>query len=288
MNDKPKTKNGGNFMKKRNLMTAAALVCTASILAGTVTAAHPLTKARFVWETEETAAPAAAAAPAEAAVEFESALLGNALREYFGLDEGQPLTQEMIDQVRTIDFYISGWQEGLVKIEGYEDKTAVKCIVNGGAILDENGTAYPSVNPELPMYGDVFNGMKSVFGYEALPVTVRTKYLEADSIADDWYRAKMSSFYVCKDSADPMLEPRAVEELLIRFPATALDSFAFIDPEAKPRELAELLRIGFEFGLVNEETILDSTTVVLPMSDISKLPAGTELYFDNLSVEYVN
>ncbi len=269
-------------MKKRNLMTAAALVCTASVLAGTVTAAHPLTKARFVWETEETAAPAATAA----AVEFESALLGNALREYFGLDEGQPLTQEMIDQVRKIDFYISVWQEGLVKIEGYEDKTAVKCIVNGGAILDENGTAYPSISPEL---GDVFNGIKSVFGYEALPVTVRTKYLGADDIPDEWNRVKMKAFYTVKDSADPTLEPRAVEELLIRFPATALDSFVFLDPMAKARELAALLDIGFEFGLVNEETILDGTVIELPWNDMEKLSGLIEVVCgDSIDVEYVN
>ena len=269
-------------MKKRNLMTAAALVCTASILAGTVTAAHPLTKARFVWEMEETAAPAATAA----AVEFESALLGNALREYFGLDEGQPLTQEMIDQVRTIDFYISVWQEGLVKIEGYEDKTAVKCIVNGGAILDENGTAYPSISPET---GDMFNGIKSVFGYEALPVTVRTKYLEADDIPDEWNRVKMKAFYTVKDSADPTLEPRAVEELLIRFPATALDSFVFLDPMAKARELAALLDIGFEFGLVNEETILDGTVIELPWNDMEKLSGLIEVVCgDSIDVEYVN
>lgn len=224
----------------------------------------------------------------EAEVVLESPLLNNAVREYFGLTDEHPLTEAMAAQIKTIEFCISGWQEGLVKIEGYEDKTAVKCIVNGGAILDENGTAYPSVNPELPMYEDVFNGMKSVFGYEALPVTVRTKYLEADSIADDWNRVKMQSFYTVKDSADPMLEPEAVEELLIRFPATALDSFVFIDPEAKPRELAALLDIGFAFGLVNEETIIDGTTVVLPMADIAKLPALEELHFDNLSVEYVN
>lgn len=224
----------------------------------------------------------------EAEVILESPLLNNAVREYFGLTDEHPLTEAMAAQIKTIEFCISGWQEGLVKIEGYEDKTAVKCIVNGGAILDENGTAYPSVNPELPMYEDVFNGMKSVFGYEALPVTVRTKYLEADSIADDWNRVKMQSFYTVKDSADPMLEPEAVEELLIRFPATALDSFVFIDPEAKPRELTELLDIGFAFGLVNEETIIDGTTVVLPMADIAKLPALEELHFDNLSVEYVN
>ena len=53
-------------------------------------------------------------------------------------------------------------------------------------------------------------------------------------------------------------------------------------------ELAELLRMGLEFGLLNEETIIDGTTVVLPMTDIAKLPALEELHFDNLSVEYVN
>jgi hypothetical protein len=57
---------------------------------------------------------------------------------------------------------------------------------------------------------------------------------------------------------------------------------------AMPRELAELLRMGLEFGLLNEETIIDGTTVVLPTADIAKLPALEELHFDNLSVEYVN
>ena len=74
----------------------------------------------------------------------------------------------------------------------------------------------------------------------------------------------------------------------MRFPAAALDSFVFLDPMAMPRELAELLRMGLEFGIINEETILDGTVVVLPMADIVKLPALEEMYFDNLSVKYVN
>ena len=269
-------------MKKRNLMTAAALVCTASVLAGTVTAAHPLTKARFVWETEETAAPAATAA----AVEFESALLGNTLREYFGLDEGQPLTQEMIDQVRTIDFYISVWQEGLVKIEGYEDKTAVKCIVNGGALTDAEGKDLLSY--DLPLW-DMFGGKQGMFGYEALPVMVRTSFVPFDSITDEWNWMKMKSFYVSKDITDPLLEPEAVEEMLTMYPILAADAFSILDPMAKPRELAELLRIGFEFGLVNEETILDGTVIELPWNDMEKLSGLIEVVCgDSIDVEYVN
>ena len=271
-------------MKKRNRILAGTMACMTLMMAGPVMAAHPLTNATLVWEVKK---PAKTAAAEE--VHFQSALLENAIREYFGLDEDQPLTKSMMKQVKTIDFCISGWQEGLVKIEGYENKTAVKCIVNGGAILDENGTAYPSVNPELPMYEDVFNGVKSVFGCEALPVTVRTKYLEADSIADDWNRVKMQSFYTVKDSADPMLEPQAVEELLIRFPATALDSFVFIDPEVKPRELAELLRIGLEFGLVNEETILDGTSIELSKSgDIVNFPYAFKISCeDGLEIQHI-
>ena len=221
-------------------------------------------------------------------VEFESPLLENALREYFGLTEGQPLTVAMAAQVKNIDFYISMWQDGLVKLEGYENKTAVKCVINGGAILDGSGTAYPSVNPELPLYEDVFNGMKSVLGYEALPVTVRTKNLETDKIADEWNRMKMSAFYTTKNIADPTLDAETAAELLRMHPALAVDGLSFVDPMAMPRELAELLRMGLEFGLINEETILDGTTVVLPMADIVKLPALEEISFDNLSVEYVN
>lgn len=273
-------------MKKRNLITAAALVCTASMLAGTVTAAHPLTDATFIWNTGNAQETAAAAEE----VKFESALLEGAIREYFGLEDGEALTRDMMAQIKTIDFCTSVWQEGLVKIEGYENKIAVKCIINGGAILDEDGTAFPSINPELPMYEQAFNGMKSVFGYEALPVTVRTKYLETDDIADEWNRVKMSSFYTNKDIADPMLEPEAVEELLMMYPALALDSFVFIDPMAKPRELAELLRMGFEFGLVNEETILDGTVIELSKSgDISNFPYAFKISCeDGLTVQHVD
>ena len=166
-----------------------------------------------------------------------------------------------------------------------EDKTAVKCIINGGALTDAEGKDLLSFDLSL---WDMFGGKQGMFGYEALPVMVRTSFVPFDSITDEWNRMKMKSFYVSKDITDPLLEPEAVEEMLIMYPILAADAFSILDPMAKARELAELLRIGFEFGLVNEETILDSTTVVLPMSDISKLPAGTELYFDNLSVEYVN
>lgn len=224
----------------------------------------------------------------EAEVVLESPLLNNAVREYFGLTDEHPLTEAMAAQIKTIEFCISIWQDGLGKLEGYENKTAVKCIINGGALLDEDGTAYPSIHPELGSYETMFNGKKSVLGYEALPVTVRTKYLEADSIPDEWNQMKMKAFYTVKDSADPMLEAEAVGELVTRFPAAVLDSLVFLDPMAMPRELAELLRMGLEFGLLNEETIIDGTTVVLPMADIAKLPALEELHFDNLSVEYVN
>ena len=218
-------------------------------------------------------------------VELESPLLENALREYFGLDENQPLTQGMLEQVRRIDFCTSLWQEGLVKIEGYENRTAVKCIINGGALTDAEGKDLLSF--DLPLW-DMFGGKQGMFGYEALPVMVRTSFVPFDSIADEWYRMKMKSFYVSKDITDPLLEPEAAEEMLTMYPILAADAFSILDPEAKPRELAELLRIGLEAGIVNTETILDGTTVVLPMTDIAKLPAGTELYFDNLSVEYVN
>ncbi len=218
-------------------------------------------------------------------VEFESLLLENALREYFGLEEGQPLTQGMIEQVRRIDFCGSLWQEGLVKLEGYEDKTAVKCIINGGALTDAEGKDLLSF--DLPLW-DMFGGKQGMFGYEALPVMVRTSFVPFDSITDEWNRMKMKSFYVSKDITDPLLEPEAVDEMLTMYPILAADAFSILDPEAKPRELAALLDIGFAFGLVNEETIIDGTTVVLKMDDIVKLPTGTELYFDNLSVEYVN
>lgn len=217
--------------------------------------------------------------------ELESPLLENALREYFGLDENQPVTLGMLEQVRRIDFYISVWQDGLVKIEGYEDKTAVKCIINGGALTDAEGKDLLSFDLSL---WDMFGGKQGMFGYEALPVMVRTSFVPFDSIADEWNRMKMKSFYVSKDITDPLLEPEAVEEMLTMYPILAADTFSILDPEAKPRELAELLRIGLEAGIVNTETILDGTTVVLPMADIVRLPEGTELYFDNLSVEYID
>ncbi len=221
----------------------------------------------------------------EVPVDFESPLLENALREYFGLDENQPLTQGMIERVRRIDFCTSLWQEGLVKIEGYENKTAVKCIINGGALTDAEGKDLLSF--DLPLW-DMFGGKQGMFGYEALPVMVRTSSVPFDSITDEWNRMKMKSFYVSKDITDPLLEPEAVEELLTMYPILAADAFSILDPMAKAREKAELLKIGLEAGIVNEETIIDGTTVVLEMDDIVKLPTGTELYFDNLSVEYVN
>jgi len=221
------------------------------------------------------------AAEEDGSVEFESPLLGNALREYFGLEEGQPLTQRMIEQVRRIDFCISLWQEGLVKLEGYENKTAVKCIINGGALNDAEGKDLLSFDLTL---WDMFGGKQGMFGYEALPVMVRTSFVPFDSITDEWNRMKMKSFYVSKDITDPLLEPEAVEEMLTMYPILAADAFSILDPMAKPRELAELLRIGFESGIVNEETILDGTTVVLPAGDIEKLLSEAELRFDNLSV----
>lgn len=261
-------------MKHKKLIPVV-LLCTTAMLAGTVTAAHPLTNSTFVWKTR------AAEEKAADEVQFQSALLGNAIREYFGLEEGEALTRDMTAQIESITFCLSVWQDGLVKLEGYEDKYAVKCIVNGGAILDGDGESYPSINEELPMFEQGFNGKKSVFGYEPLPITVRTKYLRTDEITDDWNRNKMMAFYIDKDITNPALEPEAVEELLLMHPCLALDGFSYIDPMAKPRELAELLKIGFESGIVNEDTILDSTVIEIPKTDIANFPLAFTITCDD-------
>lgn len=237
-------------MKKRNLITAAALVCTASMLAGTVTAAHPLTDATFVWETRKTEEKAEE-------VKIELSMLNNALRQYFGLDENEPLTADLLEQVTSIRFRLSKYN-GNLKGE-LEGMTAVKCVINDGVLP---GAVYSASSNER--YGEL--------GYEIVPVVVRAKYFDTATIADDWDRNKLASFFVVKDSDDPRLTERAVAELNTMYPNTLVDAIAVCDPDTKPRELAELASLAVEHGLANMDTLIDGPVIPLHYADTELFP----------------
>ena len=142
-------------MKNRKLITAAALVCTAVLTAGAVAASFPqkitgwfgLTDDAYVWKTDD--------------VQVALPMLDNALRQYFGLDEGEPLTADLLGQVTSIRFELSSFDESLDSLEGYEDMYAVKCIINDGVL------------PGAPATGE-----DDVYGYEVCPRVVRMQYFD--------------------------------------------------------------------------------------------------------------
>ena len=276
-------------MKTKTLITALALVCTAALTAGTVAAA-PFAyrqQSRLGWNSVQKVDVGGEAESNEGVV-FALPLLNNAVREYFGLEEGEALTEDMTAQIETIEFRLSMWQDGLVKLEGYEDKYAVKCIINGGALIGEDGETCESIAENI--LDRTFNGRKGLLGYEVLPVTVRSSCLRADEIADEWLRTKMNAFYTTKSMAIlELLEPAAAEEVLKMHPALAVDDLSFLDPMAKPRELAELLKDGMETGIVNADAILDSMVIEISKQDIARIPNAFSIRCeDGFTVEYVN
>lgn len=271
-------------MKNKKLVALIALLCAAVATAGTVYAAHSLKNATLVGqqsandktavtevaETEEKADDTAA----EENVELESVMLNNALREYFGLDEGEPLTDELLATVTSITFKRSVFDGNLP--EEYADKTAVACIVNGGLLP---GAELPEV---------VSSEMPYEVAYEVIPTIVRSKYFTADSIADDWNSVKAQSFYITRDVNDPNLEPEGVEAMKMIAPNSAADSIVNLDPYADDRELAELAKIFAENELLNLDTLIDGTVIEIPKEDIMKLPSLETIdCADDLTVEHV-
>lgn len=281
-------------MKNKKLIVLTALICAAVAAAGTVYAAHSLKNATFaggittpdknveevadVDEKEE--APAikdtaekVADTAIEENVEFESAMLDGALREYFGLEDGEPLTDELLATVTTIDFKYSVFNGNLP--EEYADKTAVACIVNGGLL------------PGIEAF-ETSSDMPYEVAYEVIPTIVRSKYFTADAIADDWDSAKACSFYITRDVNDPNLEPEGVEAMKKISPNSAADAIVQIDPYADDRELASLAEIFAKNELLNLDTLIDGTVIEIPKSDIMNLPSLEIINCaDDLTVEHI-
>ncbi len=247
-------------MKKKNLTRALALLCTGILAAGSVTAAvpksltgwHGLSRASFPWLTEAE----------EAEPQIRMPMLENALREYFGLAEEEALTDEHLGQVEVIGFERSAFDGNLP--DGYEGKTAVKCVINEGVL------------PGAP-YHD------SDFGYELIPFVVRAQYLDLSVFLDEWKHDKFFSFYTLKDTSDPLLTERGVAEVQALFPNTIADALYFLDPMAKPRELRELARMALEYGFANEDTLIDGTEIALSAEDAALFPNLAAVTFTDLT-----
>jgi len=249
-------------MKKRSLIAAAALVCTGVMLVGTVMAVHPLTNATLVWEIKKNTAEE---------VHVESALLRNALRQYFGLDADDALTADLLGQVTSIRFRLSKYNGNLAG--DLEGKTAVKCIINDGVLP---GAVYSAAANEN--YGEL--------GYELVPVMVRMKYFDASKITDEWNRTKFMAFFTQKDPADPLLTERAVAEINAMMPNTLVDALMVCDPEIKARELRELANIAVEYGLANMDTLIDGVVIPLTTADTELFPnLETVEFLDGLAAE---
>lgn len=284
-------------MKNKKLIVLTALLCATVAAAGTVYAAHSLKNATFageittpdkdvevavteVEETEEKPTETAIvpeekeeSTATEENVEFESAMLDGALREYFGLEEGEPLTDELLATVTTIDFEYSVFNGNLPA--EYADKTAVACVINGGLL------------PGVEAF-ETSSDMPYEVAYEVIPTIVRSKYFTADAIADDWNSAKACSFYITRDVNDPNLEPEGVEAMKKISPNSAADSVVHLDPYADDRELAELAKIFAENELLNLDTLIDGTVIEIPKADIMKLPSlETINCADDLTVEHI-
>ncbi len=234
-------------MKKKMLTRTVALLCTGILAAGTVAAAVPksltgwsgLSRAAFTWLIREEEA------------EIGLPMLENALREYFGLDEDEALTTDHLAMVTGIRFELSRVAGNLP--EGYEEKTAVKCVINDGVL------------PGVPAH-------ENDFGYELIPAVVRARYFDTDSITDEMSFNKFRAFYTSKDANDPLLTDRAVAEMQALFPNTIADVLYLLDPTAKPRELRELARIALEYGIANGDTLIDGTAVDLTDADVAQFP----------------
>ncbi len=236
-------------MKKKKLITAAAFVCTVVLTAGTVIAAipqnitgwHGLSRATFVWENRE--------------AELQMPMLENALRQYFGLEEDDALTAELLEQVTSIRFEVSSFDESLDSLEGYENRNAVKCVINDGVL------------PGAPAAAE-----DDLYGYEVCPRVIRMQYFDLSPITDEAAYKKFWAFYTPKDPTDSSLTERGVAEMNAKFPNTVAAPLMIVDPDAKQRELTELLRISLTYGFANLDTLIDGMTIDFTAEDAAQFP----------------
>lgn len=181
-------------------------------------------------------------------------MLYGALREYFGLSEGDALTPEMLAQVKTIRFGLSKFHGMLTGT--YEGMTAVKCVINDGFL--------PGTEEREGLYGDL--------AYELYPFVVRAKYFQPDDITDEWDLMKFRSFYTVKDIHDPTLAPEDAAEMLQGLPNLQADALVICDPHIKERELKELANLILEYNIGNTVTLIDGMTIDLRRLNTALFP----------------
>lgn len=241
-------------MKKRVLAAIACTVLIAVSAGAAVTAAFPEKLTGWLGLSDGKKGEE---------VQIELPMLENALRQYFGLDADEPLTADLLEQITSIRFCLSKYNgnlEGdLEGLKGLDGKTAVKCVINNGVLP---GAVYSARANEY--FGE--------FGYELVPMIVRTKYFDMSRITDEWHRNKFMSFFVVKDTNDPLLTERAAAEINARMPNTLVDSLTVCDPEAKERELRELANLAVQYGLANTDTLIDGMEVPLHYADTELFP----------------
>lgn len=254
-------------MKKRLTVVIAVILCVCCVGASIVTVCAAgntkrsgltgwvdLRDPRFVWQRGETKSDAVA---------FESKLLENAIREYFGIDEKGKITRENIAEIKTVTFSLSPLTAAL------DGKYAVRCAINDGVL--------PGVTEDV--------GGSAVV-YDALQMVVRADMLNTSAVTDAKERNKINSFYVIKDVNDPQLSDEGRAQIIELFPNTAADAIAVIDPEAKPRELQSLMEIAAKYDILNDECITFTTVLDIPESDFKKLSALSEIKLcDGLTLE---
>lgn len=271
-------------MKKRLSAVLAAVLCVCCALSTAVSVSAAgcgkrtgltgwidLRDPRFIWRHGEKTTDS---------VSFDSELLENAIREYYGVPADDALTKAQVDDIRKIDIYLSKCNDGLQKLDGYAGKFALHVVVNDGALPDGNGGLSDSVGEGIY---ETFGGSRGVLGYDPLPIVTHAQSLKdvISKITDDYSFNKFNSFYIIKSTAG--LDDEGIEELGELFPACveADASLAVIDPMTKEREFTALLDIAVEFGFINEDAIVDSLDIEFSESDMEKLSCPININIEN-------
>lgn len=177
-----------------------------------------------------------------------SPLLDEGIRAYYGLENSDPITKEMLEGIKTIELLPSTIIENYIaKVKGDELPAELTEKLAQGVFVEYiiNGTVI-----------DVVESKPSVARFEGTIDAVVKTYSEKNETDESRsIHKKWNAFYTKKDPSDPDLSDEDREEIIATYPESVERPFYMLDPYATERELGHLLVIALNSGLLDSRYI---------------------------------
>ena len=177
-----------------------------------------------------------------------SDLLDEGIRAYYGINSYDPITPEMLDGVKTIEFRASDILVRMVAglsnntdfsynkefIQKAREGVFVEFVINGRSI------GLIETTPSVSRFEGTLN--KAIYDYNQTPGAV--------SEGKDYYK-KWNAFYTKRDPSDPSLSDEDRAQLIAMYPETLNNPSYFFDPYSSERECVLIMSIAYEAGLLD-------------------------------------